>query len=199
MKSAKAREPQCVSPSRAGCERWRLLVPAADGLDPRLTVRAIAEGAVIADYDSDTYRSDRKDRSVQSLQVVAPPSADRPAAEAGLARRRDRRRIPELCPRAGQRARQSPHADHPRASGPRKCAASSGSNARVYQHRQAPRAGDGRFPQRHAGLRRAARAHRDASTSQKTHRLAPSSDWSARALPSTPAAFPSSPPTAWRR
>ena len=47
-------------------------------------MRALAEGAVIADYDSDTYRSDRKDRSVQSLQVVAAPSADRPAAEAAL-------------------------------------------------------------------------------------------------------------------
>ncbi|MFY9747005.1 MAG: leucyl aminopeptidase [Acidobacteriaceae bacterium] len=67
-----------------GLREVAIVVPASDGLDPKLTVRALAEGAVIADYDSDTYRSDRKDRSVQSLQVVAAPSADRPAAEAAL-------------------------------------------------------------------------------------------------------------------
>ena len=67
-----------------GLREVAIVVPASDGLDPKKTVRALAEGAVIADYDSDTYRSDRKDRSVQSLQVVAAPSADRPAAEAAL-------------------------------------------------------------------------------------------------------------------
>ncbi|MGC1157097.1 MAG: leucyl aminopeptidase [Acidobacteriaceae bacterium] len=67
-----------------GLREVAIVVPASDGLDPKLTVRALAEGAVIADYDSDTYHSDRKDRSVQSLQVVAAPSADRPAAEAAL-------------------------------------------------------------------------------------------------------------------
>ncbi len=67
-----------------GLREVAIVVPASDGLDPKITVRALAEGAVIADYDSDTYRSDRKDRSVQSLQVVAAPSADRPAAEAAL-------------------------------------------------------------------------------------------------------------------
>ena len=59
-------------------------VPAADGLDPQLTVRAIAEGAVLADFDSDTYRSDRKERGIASLQIVTPTSLDRGAAEAGL-------------------------------------------------------------------------------------------------------------------
>ncbi|MGB9032616.1 MAG: leucyl aminopeptidase [Acidobacteriaceae bacterium] len=67
-----------------GLRELAIAVPAAEGLDPKLTVRVLAEGAVIADYDSDTYRSDRKDRSVQSLQVVAPPSADQAAAEASL-------------------------------------------------------------------------------------------------------------------
>jgi leucyl aminopeptidase len=61
-----------------------ITIPLAEGLDPRLTVRALAEGAVIGDFDSDTYRSDRKDRSVQSLQVVASASLDHAAAEAGL-------------------------------------------------------------------------------------------------------------------
>jgi leucyl aminopeptidase len=61
-----------------------LVVPAAEGLDPKLTVRALTEGAVLGDFDSDTYRSDRKDRSVQAAQVVAPPTSDRAAAEEGL-------------------------------------------------------------------------------------------------------------------
>src|SRR5581483_6053443 len=42
------------------------------------------EGAVLGDYDSDTYRSDRKDRSVQTVQVVADPSSDHAAAEAAV-------------------------------------------------------------------------------------------------------------------
>jgi leucyl aminopeptidase len=67
-----------------GLREVAITVPVAEGLDPKLTVRALAEGAVIADFDSDTYRSDRKDRSVQSIQVVVPPSSDRPVAEAAL-------------------------------------------------------------------------------------------------------------------
>jgi leucyl aminopeptidase len=67
-----------------GLRELAITVPMADGLDPNLTVRVLAEGAVIADYDSDTYRSDRKDRSVQSVQVVAPSSADQAVAEAAL-------------------------------------------------------------------------------------------------------------------
>jgi leucyl aminopeptidase len=61
-----------------------LAAPVADGLDPKLTVRALAEGAVIGDFDSDTYRSERKDRSVQTVQVLAATTFDRAAAEAGL-------------------------------------------------------------------------------------------------------------------
>lgn len=67
-----------------GLREAAVAVPVADGLDSKLTVRALAEGALIADFDSDTYRSDRKDRSVQSLQVVAASSLDRAAVEAGL-------------------------------------------------------------------------------------------------------------------
>ncbi|HEX4312103.1 MAG TPA: leucyl aminopeptidase [Acidobacteriaceae bacterium] len=61
-----------------------LAAPVSDGLDPQLTVRALAEGAVIGDFDSDTYRSDRKDRSLQAVQVLAAPALDPAAAEAGL-------------------------------------------------------------------------------------------------------------------
>ena len=61
-----------------------IAIPEHPQLPPQLTARALAEGAVIADFDSDTYRSDRKDRSVQSLQVVAAPGSDRAPVEASL-------------------------------------------------------------------------------------------------------------------
>jgi len=67
-----------------GVREIAIAVPVAEGLDPKLTARAVAEGAVLGNFDSDTYRSERKDRSVQSVQVVAPGSSDRAAAEAGL-------------------------------------------------------------------------------------------------------------------
>jgi leucyl aminopeptidase len=67
-----------------GLREIAIAVPVAEGLDPKLTARAVAEGAVLGNFDSDTYRSERKDRSVQSVQVVAPGSSDRAAAEAGL-------------------------------------------------------------------------------------------------------------------
>ena len=67
-----------------GLREIAITVPVAEGLEPRLTVRALAEGAILGDFDSDTYRSDRKDRSVPMVQVIAPPSMDRTAAEAGL-------------------------------------------------------------------------------------------------------------------
>jgi leucyl aminopeptidase len=61
-----------------------IAAPVADTLPPQLTVRALAEGALLADFDSDTYRSDRKDRSIQTLQIALDPTADRAAAEEGL-------------------------------------------------------------------------------------------------------------------
>jgi leucyl aminopeptidase len=39
-------------------------------------VRSIIEGALVADFDPDTYRSDRKDYSMKELTVVAPGGAD---------------------------------------------------------------------------------------------------------------------------
>jgi leucyl aminopeptidase len=46
--------------------------------------RAILEGAFVADFDPDTYRSERKDVSVQSFTLVAPSTTDRAAVEAGF-------------------------------------------------------------------------------------------------------------------
>jgi leucyl aminopeptidase len=39
-------------------------------------VRSILEGALVADFDPDTYRSDRKDLSMKDITVVAPASSD---------------------------------------------------------------------------------------------------------------------------
>jgi leucyl aminopeptidase len=45
------------------------------------TARAAVEGAVLADFDPDTYRTDRKDQSIESLTVLA---QDEKAAEKGF-------------------------------------------------------------------------------------------------------------------
>ncbi len=47
--------------------------------------RAAVEGAFVGDFDPDTYRSDRKDQSIQSFTVAAPAQADRAALEAAFA------------------------------------------------------------------------------------------------------------------
>ncbi len=47
--------------------------------------RAAVEGAYVGDFDADTYRSDRKDQSIQSLTVAAAADADRAAVEAAFA------------------------------------------------------------------------------------------------------------------
>jgi leucyl aminopeptidase len=67
-----------------GLREMVLCAPFADALDPQLTVRAVAEGAILGDFDSDTYRSDRKDRSMDSVQIGLGDGGDRAAAEAGL-------------------------------------------------------------------------------------------------------------------
>lgn len=46
--------------------------------------RAAVEGAFVGDFDPDTYRSDRKDRSIQQFTVVAPASAEKSAVQAAF-------------------------------------------------------------------------------------------------------------------
>ena len=41
-----------------------------DSLPCELTARALLEGALVADFDIDTYRSDRKDQSLHTLSVI---------------------------------------------------------------------------------------------------------------------------------
>jgi leucyl aminopeptidase len=42
-----------------------------EGIPVSDSVRAVVEGVIVGDFDPDTYKSDRKDQSVQSLTVVA--------------------------------------------------------------------------------------------------------------------------------
>lgn len=60
-----------------------IAVVAPGNFDASQTCRAIAEGAIVADFDSDTYRTDRKDTSMVSVSLLA-GGLDRIAAEAGL-------------------------------------------------------------------------------------------------------------------
>jgi len=65
-----------------GIRSLSILVPEGN-LDPAQSTRAIAEGAILADFDSDTYRTDRKDRSIESLSILVPAGLDKSAAENG--------------------------------------------------------------------------------------------------------------------
>ncbi len=56
----------------------------SERLSEAVVARAAAEGALVGDFDPDTYRSDRKDQSIQSLTIATPPDADRPAIEAAV-------------------------------------------------------------------------------------------------------------------
>ncbi len=49
------------------------------------SARAAVEGAFVGDFDPDTYRSDRKDQSIQSFTLAAPAGADPNAVEAAFA------------------------------------------------------------------------------------------------------------------
>ncbi len=60
-------------------------LPSSDGLQGPGAARAAAEGALVGDFDADTYRSDRKDQSIQQFTLAVGGETDRPAIEAGFA------------------------------------------------------------------------------------------------------------------
>src|SRR5271170_5420237 len=66
-----------------GIRSLSILVPEGH-FDAAPSTRAIAEGAILADFDSDTYRTDRKDRSIQSLSILIHRGTHKSAAETGL-------------------------------------------------------------------------------------------------------------------
>jgi len=69
-----------------GIRELAFVLPQNDSksLPPAGMGRAAVEGAFVGDFDPDTYRSDRKDLSVQSFTVVAGASADKGAVQSGF-------------------------------------------------------------------------------------------------------------------
>jgi leucyl aminopeptidase len=61
-----------------------IVIPSLDGLDPAAATRALVEGAYVGDFDPDTYRTDRKDQSIEQLNVVLDSRANQAAMEAAL-------------------------------------------------------------------------------------------------------------------
>jgi leucyl aminopeptidase len=53
-----------------------------DALPCYLLARALAEGSILADFDIDTYRSDRKDLSINGVTVLLPDADDETRADA---------------------------------------------------------------------------------------------------------------------
>jgi leucyl aminopeptidase len=68
-----------------GIRELVLALPSTESLPAAGGARAAVEGAFVGDFDPDTYRSDRKDQSIQSFTAVAPAGADRKAIEAAFA------------------------------------------------------------------------------------------------------------------
>ena len=68
-----------------GIRELVLALPELDELRAQASARAAVEGAFVGDFDPDTYRSDRKDQSVESFRVAASAAADRLGIEAAFA------------------------------------------------------------------------------------------------------------------
>ncbi len=68
-----------------GIRELTIALPAGEAFSAHATARAAAEGAIVADFDPDTYKTDRKDQAIQSLTILAPKEADQTAAAAGYA------------------------------------------------------------------------------------------------------------------
>jgi leucyl aminopeptidase len=68
-----------------GIRELAFALPDSELLASGPSARASVEGAFVGDFDPDTYRSDRKDLSVQSFTVVAPTGQEKAAIEAAFA------------------------------------------------------------------------------------------------------------------
>jgi leucyl aminopeptidase len=66
-----------------GIRELAIALPGGDAFPAHAATRAAIEGAFVGDFDPDTYRSDRKDQSIQSLSLLTPKAADQAQAQAG--------------------------------------------------------------------------------------------------------------------
>jgi len=67
-----------------GIRELALVLPASETLPTAGAARAAAEGAFVGDFDPDTYRSDRKDLSIQAFTLAGAAQGDRKALEAAF-------------------------------------------------------------------------------------------------------------------
>ena len=68
-----------------GIRELVLALPELEAISGPGSVRAAVEGALVGDFDPDTYRSDRKDQSVQSFTLAATGNSDQDALQAAFA------------------------------------------------------------------------------------------------------------------
>src|ERR1700722_3407294 len=68
-----------------GIRELVLALPETELWPAAAVVRAAVEGAFVGDYDPDTYRTDRKNQSVQSFTLAAPGNSDQDAFKAAFA------------------------------------------------------------------------------------------------------------------
>ncbi len=68
-----------------GIRELAIVLPENNSIGPlHAMARAAVEGGFVGDFDPDTYRSERKDQSVQSFTVIGPVGSDRAAVEGGF-------------------------------------------------------------------------------------------------------------------
>ena len=68
-----------------GIRELVLALPEAEALPSGPCSRVSVEGAILADFDPDTYRSDRKDLSVQQFVLAGPATVDQNAVQSAFA------------------------------------------------------------------------------------------------------------------
>ena len=68
-----------------GVRSLAIALPEHASFSAQNAVRAAIIGALVGNFDPDTYKSDRKDQSIQSVTIVAPEGADKARLEAALA------------------------------------------------------------------------------------------------------------------
>ena len=67
-----------------GIREVAVVLPEDAGLPLTASARAALEGAFVAEFDPDTYRSDRKDQSMHGFTLVAPAAANKAEVEAAF-------------------------------------------------------------------------------------------------------------------
>lgn len=68
-----------------GVRNLAIALPEHASFSPENAVRAAIIGALVGNFDPDTYKSDRKDQSIQSITIVAPEGSDKARLQAALA------------------------------------------------------------------------------------------------------------------